>query len=252
VANWYSSADETAEALADLFDITDINLPTRFPGTAVLLTDADGVLAEDRQLHPDILTCAGLLDFKITGYAPSDYRRAAWRHVTESPPSVLIVADQMSTRCADLVAAYRAASDGDSVFYLLARDVTSLVLGIRRRLIAASGVSHGLFPLSAPVTEPTTISGRLPIEREGRKFRHVKYRAFVECEVSGFFYSIDLDGHGGSVFKRFTETVAGLQWSADLDQEGRVIEGKHKGAVGLVVPWDELHAVPQKPRERKG
>jgi hypothetical protein len=84
---------------------------------------------------------------------------------------------------------------------------------------------------------------RLPVKREGRRFRHFRFGIMVECLESKYFYSVDHAGHGSSAVKRFIERVGELHWDADLDKDGKVIENKHKSDVGKHIPKKELHAV---------
>jgi hypothetical protein len=80
----------------------------------------------------------------------------------------------------------------------------------------------------------------LPVTRQGRRYYHGRFRMIVECLDTNFFYSRDLDRHGGSEFKRFTMQADGLHWTADLNEYGDVIEGKHKGPTGVFIPKSEL------------
>lgn len=84
---------------------------------------------------------------------------------------------------------------------------------------------------------------RLPVKREGRRLRHLRFGIMVECLESNYFYSVDHAGHGSSAVKRFVERVDALYWDADLDIQGNVMENKHKSQVGARIPKDELHAV---------
>jgi hypothetical protein len=84
---------------------------------------------------------------------------------------------------------------------------------------------------------------RLPVKREGRRLRHLRFGIMVECLESKYFYSVDHAGHGSSAVKRFVERVDALYWDADLDIDGNVMDNKHKSAVGARIPKTELHAV---------
>ena len=57
---------------------------------------------------------------------------------------------------------------------------------------------------------------------------------------TGLWWSKDIDGHGGSAWKVFKEEGKGLRWVEDADEYGDFIRGKHKGSVGLFLPWSEL------------
>ena len=56
----------------------------------------------------------------------------------------------------------------------------------------------------------------------------------------GTVYSKDRAGHGGSAWKMFKETSKGFEWKADLDIQGRRMEGKHKGDTGKFIPKKEF------------
>jgi hypothetical protein len=52
-----------------------------------------------------------------------------------------------------------------------------------------------------------------------------------------------LAGHGAqgeAQWKVFTENSQGLDWYRDADKYGDFIVGKHKGDVGMSIPWKEL------------
>ena len=157
-----------------------------------------------------------------------------------------MVADSLSSRCESVVTAYLATPKRAGLTYSSAPDVGALVSSLRKRLVVASGVSHSLFVFARPSPElesqPEVTRGRLPIEREGRKFHHARFGTFIECEVSSYFYVIDRAGHAGIVAKRYTLYGDGLRWNADLDADGNVVEAKHKGRVGLFVPMSQLNA----------
>lgn len=84
---------------------------------------------------------------------------------------------------------------------------------------------------------------RLPVQREGRKFRHYRFGIMTECLESNYFYSVDRARHGSSAVKRFTARADGLYWDADLDSAGNVMVGKHKSNVGIKISWRDLDAV---------
>lgn len=84
---------------------------------------------------------------------------------------------------------------------------------------------------------------RLPVMREGRRLRHLRFGVMVECLERKYFYSVDHARHGDSAVKRFVEQADALYWDADLDTAGNPIENKHKSDVGMRIPKNELHAV---------
>jgi hypothetical protein len=60
---------------------------------------------------------------------------------------------------------------------------------------------------------------------------------------SRYWWSVDNAGHGRSAFKVFKESSTGLRWFRDADQFGDFIKGKHKGDIGMFIPWAELRSV---------
>nr|NIO87016.1 hypothetical protein [Candidatus Aminicenantes bacterium]NIQ72855.1 hypothetical protein [Candidatus Aminicenantes bacterium]NIT28877.1 hypothetical protein [Candidatus Aminicenantes bacterium] len=58
---------------------------------------------------------------------------------------------------------------------------------------------------------------------------------------TGYWWSKDIAGHGGSAWKVFKETDKGLEWYRDANKYGDYLKGKHKGPVGMFIPWKELH-----------
>jgi len=67
-----------------------------------------------------------------------------------------------------------------------------------------------------------------------------RFGNFYKSASDGLWWSKDLAGHGGSVWKVFKETPQGLDWIADADQYGDFIVGKWKGGVGRFIPWKDL------------
>jgi len=105
-------------------------------------------------------------------------------------------------------------------------------------------------PHSATVENATTHKNwwqqprpRLPVQREGRKYRHHRFGVMIECLESSCFYSVDRARHGSSAVKRFDARADGLYWNADLDEAGNIMTGKHKSDVGIKISWRELHAI---------
>lgn len=245
VANWYDSADETAAALAHLHALSTTSLPKSLPASVVILTDSEDAWDGD-VLDARLTACAGLLDYHVAAYRPNDYLHRALVHVKSTPPDVLMVADSLRSRCESVVTAYLATPKRAGLTYTSAPDIAALVSSLRKRLVVASGVSHSLLVFAQPSPElesqPEVTRGRLPIEREGRKFHHAKFGTFIECEVSSYFYVVDRAGHASIVAKRYKLYGDGLHWDADLDADGSVVEAKHKGKVGLFIPMGQLNA----------
>jgi hypothetical protein len=240
VAHWYDSAEETATALADLHAMSGAALPTSLPASAMLLTDSthawrNGVLDER------IISCASLLDYQITGYAPQDYMHKAMLHVRRTSPDILLIADSSVSRCTAVIDAYLATSKADGIRFCEPGDLRDLISVIRRRLIVASGVSLNLLAIAeAAQAHPEEARGRLPIKKPGRRLHHERFGVYIECQESGYFYVIDKARHAGVMAKRYTLKADGLHWDADLDKNGVEVIGKFKGEVGMFIPLNEL------------
>lgn len=241
VAHWYDSAEETAAALAYLHGLSGMGLPKILPKSVVLLTDSEFAWHNDT-LDERIRSCAALLDYHIAAYRPKDYSHKALVHVRRTPPDILLVADSSPSRCGAAIDAYLATSKAAGLRYCDSGELGYLVSGIRRRLIVASGVSLNLLSIAqAPAAETEQRKGRLPIIREGRRLYHRRTgRVYIECEVSGFFFSIDTARHASTASKRFVMHADGLHWDADLDANGNVIVGKFKGESGKFIATREL------------
>jgi hypothetical protein len=61
---------------------------------------------------------------------------------------------------------------------------------------------------------------------------------------TGFWWSRDRAGHGGSKFKVFKETSKGLEWIFDADSNGAPIVSKHKGPKGMFISKKDLIKCP--------
>ena len=77
-----------------------------------------------------------------------------------------------------------------------------------------------------------------------KKFRHNRFGNFYHDPQSKLLWSKDNSGHGGSTFKVFKETSKGLKWIFDADALGNQIIGKHKGPIGIFIPYKELIRCP--------
>lgn len=77
-------------------------------------------------------------------------------------------------------------------------------------------------------------------ERTSARANHKRFGTFFQHDSTGLWWSRDRAGHGGSVWKVFSEGPRGLNWIADADEFGDFIVGKHKGPTGLSIPWSEL------------
>ena len=90
------------------------------------------------------------------------------------------------------------------------------------------------------VNLPSRNIWKLTTEGADKIMQHGSFGKFYRSASDGLWWAEDLAGHGGSSFKVFTETKAGLQWFRDADKFGDFISGKHKGSTGMFIPWKEL------------
>ncbi|MNF52445.1 putative deoxyribonuclease RhsC [compost metagenome] len=58
----------------------------------------------------------------------------------------------------------------------------------------------------------------------------------------GYWYSADKTEHGGSAWKLFSESrsAGALEWMADLNDQGDIMKGKHKGSTGRSIDLKKL------------
>lgn len=80
---------------------------------------------------------------------------------------------------------------------------------------------------------------KLPIELPEKCLHNGKF-VYVYDGKTGLWWTRDLAGHGGAVFKTYIQKGKTLQHEAERDAQGSVIEDKHKGAVNMTVHMDEL------------
>ncbi len=76
--------------------------------------------------------------------------------------------------------------------------------------------------------------------RVARTMEHPRFGKFYLNKNDGLWWSVDRAQHGDSAWKVFKPTSSGLKWRADADKYGVFLQQKHKGPVGLVIPWKEL------------
>jgi hypothetical protein len=80
----------------------------------------------------------------------------------------------------------------------------------------------------------------LTAEGASKIMKHRTFGTFFKSKSDELWWAVDTAGHGGSAFKVFKESGKGLEWIADADKYGDFIVGKHKGPIGLSIPWKEL------------
>jgi len=73
-----------------------------------------------------------------------------------------------------------------------------------------------------------------------KRIRHKRFGNFYRDPETKLWWSKDRANHGGSEFKVFKEHAKGLEWIFDADGVGNQIVGKHKGPVGLFIPYKDL------------
>jgi hypothetical protein len=179
------------------------------------------------------------------------------RAIRANSPSQLLVQSTMLNRAGALMEAFSAASP-NAPLLLPGTTAETLRNALRTHLSLVMHVSPGLLPfmgdvgLDRPDGYVIEIRPPLPVRVPGRKARHARFNVIIECTEAKLWYSRDNANHSRSgvvAFKCFTESATGLRWEADLDENGIRITGKHKGPVGLFIPWGELNFEnPQRPK----
>jgi hypothetical protein len=172
--------------------------------------------------------------------------------VKKASPTVLLVQDEVAERAAGVVSAYRAATAEPAV--PLPDDSDDAVATARLALLDRAGVTQALLPVVR--SEPPAVDDyrfttkpRLPVVDQGRRCRHrtsTGTHTYVEDRASGYWYTHDTGDHTQDrmakpvAFKGYIERHDGLHWDADLGPDGAKIADKHKGPIGLFIPWSEL------------
>lgn len=105
---------------------------------------------------------------------------------------------------------------------------------LRERLVKIAGVSAALQPVlearKGVYTMPITPADCL----------HDGVFVYVKDENSGLWWTRDIDGHGGSVFKTYEMVDNQLSFHADRDEKGDIIPGKWKGKTRRTVAVSSL------------
>jgi Tfp pilus assembly protein PilE len=76
--------------------------------------------------------------------------------------------------------------------------------------------------------------------RSDKHARSTRFGKMYRDPITKLWWAQDLAGHGGSSYKVFTETTKGFEWVYDAAKDGIRVLNKHKGPVGLFIPYKEV------------
>lgn len=77
-------------------------------------------------------------------------------------------------------------------------------------------------------------------KRSDKKARTKRFGSLYRDPETNLWWSKDRASHGGSAYKVFREGSKGLEWLFDADMCGNRIVGKHKGPIGIMIPYKDL------------
>lgn len=76
--------------------------------------------------------------------------------------------------------------------------------------------------------------------RSDKGARTVRFGKMYRDPVTKLWWAKDFSGHGGSSYKVFKEGAKGFEWLFDVAKDGTKILNKHKGPIGLFIPYKEV------------
>ncbi|MDT6984725.1 hypothetical protein ACFSUJ_23615 [Streptomyces lusitanus] len=243
-ASWTASTVELISLLETCFldSATSAQKSGKRSSAAALVDEAVVTETGDR-----LTAAAAICGYDLTTFAPLDLHDSAISAMRSRTPSLLLVQSSVLNQAHQVIELFSRASPRKPIL-LQATSPDGVLTALRARLHECSGVSSGLFLFGQNSTEEDdgytyVTQTALPVLRAGRRARHPKFKVIVECLEAKKWYSRDLADHSRSgmvAFKCFESSATGLDWVADLDEKGQIITGKHKGPVGLHIPWKEL------------
>lgn len=244
-ARWTSSTVEFIANLEEFFlDVPAATQKTGDRKTAAALLEAQIKNAVGKRL----VAAAAICGYDLTIIDESGIHDAAVKMMRSASPSELLVQSSLVNDAYQVIELYKTSSAKRPILVPAASSDGVLAV-LRARLHEAAGISAILLPFGQEV--PTVESDgyayitrdRLPVKLPGKKARHSRFKVIQECCEAKLWYSRDLADHsqtGTVAFKAFKEDAKGLHWVADLDENGKIIESKHKGPTGLFISWKEL------------
>lgn len=229
---WAEDTDTFLHDLANLWELAGSPARARTK-RAVVLCAAD--LPDPRVLRAEVLPVATVCGYDVEVLRVNDTRTV--QTLRGSPPSVLIVESGIEQRAHSVIEAYEASTAFPHLHRVDRRSVRDAVhLGREFRHLAGLGIGLvSVHPRS--VESPRDVDLLVP---GLPSWRHTRFGTFAQ-QRDGSILSVDIDGHGGSKYKRFHQAGDMLVWDADLDDDRRVIDAKHKGPTGLTIPMSQLH-----------
>jgi hypothetical protein len=125
----------------------------------------------------------------------------------------------------------------------MALSTTLAAGGIANAVAGARGISQALMSKGSGATGDGARRPWQPTQAgTARVVGSTSYGRYYQSKSDGLWWSRDMSEHGGSAWKVFRETSKGLEWVSDADEFGTFIVNKHKGDVGMLVPWNQLSA----------
>ncbi|MET8981753.1 hypothetical protein ABZX85_39790 [Streptomyces sp. NPDC004539] len=191
---------------------------------------------------------AAVCGYELTTFEPPEFHDSAMNLMRSRVPSHLLVQSTLLNESSGIMKAFSRVSTR-RVMLLDSAGSHGVLAALRARLHEAAGVSPGLMIFGEAVAEAEEDGYAyiaqipLPVKKMGRKAHHSRFKAIVECLDAQLWYSRDLADHSRSgtvAFKCFRSGTKGLEWVADLDENAKIVIGKHKGPVGVLIPWEEL------------
>lgn len=243
-AKWTTSAVEFVALLEQPFrDATPAAQKSGRRSSATALLDDEVVAAAGSRLT----AAAAICGYDLTHFEPLDFHDAAVSALRSRAPSVLLVQSSVLDQARQAMAVFSGVSPQKPLL-LDATSPDGVLAALRARLHERSGISPGLFLFGEHLAQEDTgyvyvNQIDLPVKQPGRRARHAKFKVIEECLEAKLWYSRDLADHsrtGTVAFKCFKESATGLEWAGDLDEKGEIIDGKHKGPVGVFIPWKDL------------
>jgi len=230
---WFDNTDDFAVALARLWVLAGRPKSAERLKRVILLRSA--ALAAIEPSSPEFTAVARVFGIQLEVLSPTNEAGVLHR-LRSSPPAALVVESSAKFAAESMIEVFRScAAQADLI------EIPSDPCGYERAVYQAfkriARIGQGLVSLRIPavqIRKKTRIS-KVP----GKTWMHRAHGRFTLFD-DGTYISVDRAGHGGSVYKQFTESADGLVWAADLDDARQPIIGKHKGPIGLFVPWSDL------------
>lgn len=221
-AQWATSTREFVSLLEPHYTRAGLENKPSGARVAVVINEDSGVADPDGLLG-SLKATALVSGLNLSGFVLNGLRhQSILNSLTEEPHGHLIVLGSGSGMDA-VKATFRTTPAGKHAGRLTEVSEYAPLEAFRERLIKIAGVSAALQPILEPekgfFTMPVTATECL----------HDRVFVYVKDEKTGLWWTRDVDGHGGSVFKTYEMVNNELHFHADRDDEGNIIDTKWKG-----------------------